>query len=167
MEMNTRIQVEHPVTEMLTGVDLVKAQLRIAGGEPIGLAQDDVVLTGHAIECRVNAEDPDAGFMPSPGLLTQVRLPGGAGVRVDSHVYAGYTVPPFYDSLIAKVICWGRDRPEAIARMQRALGEMKVEGVATTIGFHRRLLAAPAFVRGEVHTRWVQDVFLAKRQAQP
>jgi acetyl-CoA carboxylase biotin carboxylase subunit len=160
MEMNTRIQVEHPVTEMLTGVDLVKAQLEIAGGRPLAVRQDDIVLRGHAIECRINAENHEQDFMPCPGLLTTVRWPGGPGVRVDSHLYAGYTVPPFYDSLLAKFVCWGRDRPEAIARMQRALAETTIEGVTTTIPFHQRLLADAAFLRGEIHTRYVEDSFL-------
>jgi len=167
MEMNTRIQVEHPVTEMLTGFDLVKCQLEIAGGKPLAIAQDDVVLRGHAIECRLNAEDHEQDFMPCPGPLAAVRLPGGAGVRIDSHLYPGYTVPPFYDSLLAKVVCWGRDRAEAIARMQRALAETVVDGVKTTIPFHRQLLADPGFLRGDMHTRYVEDVFLPSLQARP
>ena len=157
MEMNTRVQVEHPVTECVTGVDIVKEQIRIAGGERLSLRQEDIALRGHAIECRINAEDPDTGFSPCPGLLSAVQMPGGPGVRVDSHVFAGYRVPPNYDSLIAKLITWGRDRSEAIARMQRALGELRIEGVKTTAPFLARLLQSDAFVRGDVHTRFVEE----------
>jgi acetyl-CoA carboxylase biotin carboxylase subunit len=157
MEMNTRVQVEHPVTEMVTGLDIVKWQIRIAQGEPLDLRQDDVRPQGHAIECRINAEDPDAGFAPCPGTLQQVHLPGGPGLRVDSHAYGGYRVPPFYDSLLAKVVAWGRDREEAISRMQRALAELQLQGVTTTAPFHQRLLAHPTFRRGEVHTRFVEQ----------
>jgi len=157
MEMNTRIQVEHPVSEMITGVDIVKEQLRIAQGEPIRLKQSDVRLVGHAIECRINAEDVDAGFAPSPGLITGVHWPGGPGVRVDSHVFAGYRVPPHYDSLLAKVIAWGRDRSEALSRMARALAELRIDGVRTTASFHQRLLQAEEFRRGDVHTRFVEQ----------
>ncbi len=148
IEMNTRIQVEHPVTEMVTGIDLVREQIRIAAGESLGYRQDAVRFRGHAIECRVNAEDPEH-FVPSPGRVTAWVPPGGPGVRVDSHMFAGYTVPPHYDSLIAKIIVHGRDRAEAIARMQRALGEIVVEGVKTTIPFHLKLLADPTFLAGE------------------
>ncbi|HMA31587.1 MAG TPA: acetyl-CoA carboxylase biotin carboxylase subunit [Casimicrobiaceae bacterium] len=166
MEMNTRVQVEHPVTEMVTGVDIVKAQLRIAAGEPLALLQKDIRLQGHALECRINAEDPDRGFAPCPGRIGQLHLPGGPGIRVDSHVYGGYTIPPYYDSLVAKVIAWGRDREESIARMRRALGEIRIEGVATTIGFHERLLRDPRFVHGDVHTRFVEDVFIGGGSAE-
>jgi acetyl-CoA carboxylase biotin carboxylase subunit len=148
IEMNTRIQVEHPVTEMITGVDLVREQIRIAAGEGLGYKQDAIVFRGHAIECRVNAEDPEH-FVPSPGRVTRWVPPGGPEVRVDSHMMSGYTVPPHYDSLIAKVIVHGRDRAEAIARMQRALSETLVEGIKTTIPFHLKLLADPAFVSGD------------------
>jgi acetyl-CoA carboxylase biotin carboxylase subunit len=148
IEMNTRIQVEHPVTEMLTGIDLVREQIRIAAGEPLGYQQDDVTLRGHAIECRVNAEDP-VTFHPNPGRITTWIPPGGFGVRVDSHLTADTTIPPFYDSLIAKIIVHGRDRADAITRMRRALSECVVEGVKTTIPFHLRLLEDPAFVVGE------------------
>jgi acetyl-CoA carboxylase biotin carboxylase subunit len=147
IEMNTRIQVEHPVTEMVTGIDLVREQIRIAAGEPLGYRQEDVRLTGHAIECRVNAEDP-VTFTPSAGLVTTWIPPGGFGVRVDSHLMAPYAVPPFYDSLLAKVVVRGADRAEALARMRRALAETVVEGVKTTIPFHLRVLADPAFVAG-------------------
>jgi acetyl-CoA carboxylase, biotin carboxylase subunit len=158
MEMNTRIQVEHPVTEMITGVDLVKEQIRIASGEPLAIRQQDVRLDGHAIECRINAEDHRSGFAPCPGHIANFRAPGGPGVRVDSHLEAGYDVPPFYDSLLAKIICWGRDRDEALSRMTRALKEMEVEGVRTTLPFHLELLAHERFRAGDVNTRFVHDV---------
>jgi acetyl-CoA carboxylase biotin carboxylase subunit len=158
MEMNTRIQVEHPVTEMVTGVDLVKWQLRIAGGEKLSLAQDAIRIHGHAIECRINAEDHERGFAPCPGRVTNYLAPGGPGVRVDSHLESGCDVPPFYDSLLAKVVCWGETRGEALARMRRALGEMCIEGVKTTLPFHRQLLSHEAFVGGRVNTRFVHDV---------
>jgi acetyl-CoA carboxylase, biotin carboxylase subunit len=147
IEMNTRIQVEHPVTEMITGLDLIKEQLRIAAGERLGYRQEDVRFEGHAIECRINAEDP-VTFAPSAGRVTNWLPPGGREVRVDSHLMAGYAVPPTYDSLIAKVIVRGANREEALARMRRALGESVVEGVKTTIPFLQRVLAHPAFVGG-------------------
>src|SRR5438067_6634395 len=139
IEMNTRIQVEHPVTEMLTGVDLVTTQLRIAAGEPLGFGQADVVMRGHAIECRINAEDPALDFRPGPGLVTRWQPPLGEGIRIDTHVAAGTTVTPFYDSLLAKVVVADGDRPAAIARMRRALADFDVQGVPTTIAFHRRV----------------------------
>jgi acetyl-CoA carboxylase biotin carboxylase subunit len=163
MEMNTRIQVEHPVSELITGVDIVKEQIRIAQGEPMRLRQSDIRLTGHAIECRINAEDPDAHFAPSPGLLTDVHWPGGPGVRVDSHVYRGYRVPPYYDSLLAKLITWGSDRAEALARMSRALSELRIEGVKTTAAFHRRLIDMPAFRQGDISTRFVDELLQERR----
>jgi acetyl-CoA carboxylase biotin carboxylase subunit len=147
IEMNTRIQVEHPVTEMITGIDIVREQIRIAYGEALGYKQSAVHFTGHAIECRINAEDPEH-FIPCPGRVTAWIAPGGPGVRVDSHMMTGYMVPPYYDSLIAKIIVHGRDRNEAIARMQRALHETVVEGIKTTIPYHLKLLADPAFVAG-------------------
>jgi len=147
IEMNTRIQVEHPVTEMVTGIDLIREQLRVAAGEPLGYRQDAVRFEGHAIECRVNAEDP-VTFAPSAGRVTAWLPPGGPGVRVDSHLFAPYVVPPFYDSLLAKVIVYGRDRAEAIERMKRALAETMVEGVKTTIPFQLKVLSDPAFVEG-------------------
>ncbi len=156
MEMNTRVQVEHPVTELVTGVDIVKAQIRLARGEPLGWTQDDVEFSGHAIECRINAEDPAQNFRPTPGLLSALRLPGGPGVRVDSHVYPGYRVPPYYDSLIAKLLTWGRNREEALSRMRRALDELHIEGVTTTAPFLRRLLDTDTFVAGQMHTRFVE-----------
>jgi len=155
MEMNTRIQVEHPVTEMVTDVDLIKEQIRIAAGERLSLPRD-VPVRGHAIECRVNAEDPSRDFLPAPGQITVFTPPGGPGIRVDTHAYAGYTVPPQYDSLLAKVIAWGRDREEAIARMQRALREFEIGGVKTTIPFHLQVLDNAFFRRGEVYINFVQ-----------
>ncbi|MGH7394509.1 MAG: acetyl-CoA carboxylase biotin carboxylase subunit, partial [Candidatus Methylomirabilales bacterium] len=155
MEMNTRIQVEHPVTEEVVGLDLVKLQVRIAAGERLRLRQGEVALRGHAIECRVNAEDPE-GFLPSPGKITALRLPGGPGVRVDTHAYAGYTIPPYYDSLIGKLIARGQDRAEALARMRRALQEFVVQGIKTTIPFHLRVMDHPDFVKGAVSTNFVE-----------
>ena len=158
MEMNTRIQVEHPVTEMITGVDLVKEQLLVASGRGLSLRQDEVRMHGHAIECRINAEDHTAAFAPCPGHVSRFVAPGGPGVRVDSHLESGYDVPPFYDSLLAKVICWGRDREEAIARMLRALGEIRIDGISTTVPFHAQLLAHEGFRAGRFNTRFVPDV---------
>jgi acetyl-CoA carboxylase biotin carboxylase subunit len=155
MEMNTRIQVEHPVTEMLTGVDLVKEQIRVAAGEPLSITEMPS-LRGHVIEVRVNAEDPARNFQPSPGKIVTFHPPGGPGVRLDSHVYAGYTVPPYYDSLIAKLICQGRDRAEAIARMRVALDSFVIEGVTTTIPFLGRVMHNERFVRGEVDTKFLE-----------
>ena len=156
MEMNTRIQVEHPVSELVTGIDLVKEQIRLAAGERLDVDQDDIQVQGHAIECRVNAEDSEKDFIPSPGKITKFIVPGGPGVRVDSHIYTGYTIPPYYDSMIAKVLTYGHDREEAIIRMQRALSEFIVEGVKTTIPFHRRILENPYFKKGEVYTNFIQ-----------
>lgn len=161
MEMNTRIQVEHPVTEMVTGVDLAKAQLRIAAGEPLGLTQADIRVSGHSLECRINAEDPER-FLPAPGVVASLRLPGGPGVRVDTHVYAGYRVPPYYDSLVAKVIVQGRTREEAVACMRRALAEMRVDGVKTTIPVHQRILRHPDFLAGRTSTQFLARL-LAER----
>ena len=161
LEMNTRIQVEHPVTEMVTGLDLVKAQLRIAAGEPLGLTQADVRISGHSVECRINAEDPER-FLPAPGLVASLRLPGGPGVRVDTHAYAGYRVPPYYDSLLAKVVVHGRTRDEAVACMRRALGEMRVDGVKTTIPVHQRILQHPDFFAGRTSTQFLARL-LAER----
>jgi acetyl-CoA carboxylase biotin carboxylase subunit len=155
MEMNTRIQVEHPVTEMLTGVDLVKEQIRVAAGEPLSV-HELPMLRGHVIECRVNAEDPARNFQPSPGRITTFHPPGGAGVRLDTHVYAGYSVPPYYDSLIAKLICQGRDRHEAINRMSMALEGFIIEGVTTTIPFLGRVMRHPRFQAGDVDTKFLE-----------
>jgi len=164
MEMNTRIQVEHPVTEMVTGIDLVKAQILIAAGEGLSLQQKDIRLTGHAIECRINAESASHDFRPNPGRVNEYFAPGGFGIRMDSHLFSGYVIPPFYDSLLGKVICWGRDRGEAIARMQRALLEMQVEGVETTREFQRKLISSPEFIAGDVHTRFVETSFLNRME---
>lgn len=156
MEMNTRIQVEHPVTELVTGSDLVKWQLLVAQGNSLP-KQKDVEIRGHAIECRVNAEDAARGFLPSPGVVSVWNLPGGPGVRVDTHVYQGYMIPPYYDSLIAKLIVWGNNREEAIVRCKRALSEFIVEGIHTTIPFHLQMLETEAFQNGDVHTKWVEQ----------
>ncbi len=154
MEMNTRIQVEHPVTEMVTGVDLIKEQIRIAAGERLTLPRE-IEPRGHAIECRINAEDPAHDFLPSPGPITAFIPPGGPGVRVDTHAFTGYVIPPHYDSLIAKVIAWGRDRDESIGRMRRALGEFEISGVRTTIPFHLEVLDNAFFRRGEIYVNFV------------
>jgi len=154
MEMNTRIQVEHPVTEMVTSFDLVKEQIRVAAGEPVSFRGDGRWLRGHAIECRVNAEDPYRNFQPSPGQVTAYHPPGGPGVRVDSHIYAGYTVPPYYDSLLAKVIVHGNTRDEALRRMGQALDSFIIEGVTTTIPFLARVIRHPDFVAGTVDTKF-------------
>jgi acetyl-CoA carboxylase, biotin carboxylase subunit len=156
MEMNTRIQVEHPVTEMVTSFDLVKEQIRVAAGERLSFQGDGRRLRGHAIECRINAEDPYRNFQPCPGLITAYHPPGGPGVRVDTHVYAGYTVPPYYDSLLAKVIVHGNDREEALTRMGQALDSFILEGVTTTIPFLARVIRHPDFVAGKVDTRFLE-----------
>ena len=158
MEMNTRIQVEHPVTEAVTGVDLVQWQIRIAAGEKLTLTQADVQLSGHSIECRVTAQDPDKGFAPSAGTLTQVRLPGGLGVRVDTQIYGGYTVPPFYDSNLAKIIVWGPDRAQAIGRMKRSLDEMLIEGSPTNISFLQKILADERYQNNELSTAFLPQL---------
>jgi acetyl-CoA carboxylase biotin carboxylase subunit len=160
MEMNTRIQVEHPVTEMVTGVDLIAEQIKIASGVNLEFNQDDIHLNGHAIECRINAEDPSHNFRPSPGKITGWLPPGGPGVRVDSHVYTGYEIPPFYDSLIGKLIVWGKDRNTAIKRMNRALNECAVTGIPTTINFHLTLLNKSKFKQGKIHTKYVEEELL-------
>jgi acetyl-CoA carboxylase biotin carboxylase subunit len=157
MEMNTRIQVEHPVTEMITGLDLIAEQIRIAQGEKLQIKQNQVILSGHAIECRINAEDPDRNFRPHPGIISGYLPPGGPGVRMDSHVYTDYEIPAYYDSLIGKVIVWGRDRPTAIRRMKRALRECAITGVPTTLGFHQKILDSPEFLSGEVYTNFVEQ----------
>src|SRR5437868_733039 len=164
MEMNTRIQVEHPVTEMVTLADIVRNQIRIAEGEPLGFGQDDVIMVGHAIECRINAESPDT-FTPSPGLITTFNLPGGPGVRVDTYVYPGYRVPPFYDSMIAKVIVHARTRDLAIARMRRALDAMVVEGIKTTIPLHLKIMDIPDFQAGIFSTRFLENFHDKKKLA--
>jgi len=156
MEMNTRIQVEHPVTEMVTGLDLVKEQIRVAAGEPLSVPEGGLAPRGHAIECRVNAEDPARNFQPCPGQITTFHPPGGPGVRVDTHIYAGYTVPPFYDSLLAKVIVHGNDRAEALARVHQALDGFIVEGVTTTIPFLGRVIRHAAYQAGQVDTKFLE-----------
>ena len=158
IEMNTRIQVEHPVTEMLTGVDLVKEQIRIAAGEPLSLRQEDVPMVGHAMEFRINAEDPDHDFMPSPGEVTFLDVPGGPGVRVDSAIYQGYKIPPFYDSMVGKLIVWALTREEAISRARRALREYRLEGIKTTIPLHLRLLEDDALRSGGYHTGYLEEL---------
>ncbi|MEE3338060.1 MAG: acetyl-CoA carboxylase biotin carboxylase subunit [Candidatus Latescibacterota bacterium] len=155
MEMNTRIQVEHPVSESISGLDLIAEMIRVASGEQLGYEQRDVPNEGHAIECRINAEDPERNFMPSAGKISALYIPGGPGVRVDSHLYQGYSVPPYYDSLLAKLITSGRDRHQAISRMRRALSEFTIEGVATTIPFHQMLMENDDFVQGNFDTEWV------------
>lgn len=156
MEMNTRIQVEHPVTELITGVDLIKEQIKIASGEKLTIKQEDVTFNGWSIECRINAENPEKNFMPSPGKINVYLVPGGMGVRVDSACYQGYTIPPFYDSMVAKLIVHAPTRQEAIARMQRALDEFVIDGVHTTIPFHQKVLQHPAFVSGEFNTKFLE-----------
>lgn len=158
MEMNTRIQVEHPVTEMVTGIDLVREQIRIAGGQPLGISQEEVSFNGHAIECRINAELPEKDFQPCPGRLSRWEVPGGPGTRVDSHCFSGYFIPPYYDSLLAKVITTGVNRAEATARMGYALDNFIITGVATTIPFLRFLVNDSSYIQGKVNTRWVEQM---------
>ena len=160
MEMNTRIQVEHPVTEMVTGIDLIEEQIRAAQGEKLRLRQDQVQLVGHTIECRINAEDPDQNFRPNPGRISAYLPPGGPGVRIDSHVYTDYEIPPYYDTLIGKLIVWAPDRPAAIRRMKRALRECAITGLPTTIGFHQRILDNPSFIEGKVYTNFVEQMMV-------
>jgi acetyl-CoA carboxylase biotin carboxylase subunit len=170
LEVNTRVQVEHPVTEMVTGIDIVRAQLRIAAGEPLGFDQSDVSIDGHAIECRINAESVADGFAPSPGTVTRWEPPVGDGVRVDTHVFAGYEVPPYYDSLLAKLVVAGADRDQAIARCRRALDGFRIEGVDTTAGLHRAVLDHPDFTGDRITTRWLESTFLpnvAARREEP
>lgn len=157
MEMNTRIQVEHPVTEMVTGIDLIAEQIRVAQGEKLRFTQQQVNLQGHAIECRINAEDPEHNFRPHPGRISAYLPPGGPGVRMDSHVYTDYEIPPYYDSLIGKLIVWGETRDVAIRRMKRALRECAITGVPTTIEFHQKILDTPAFLQGEIYTNFIAE----------
>lgn len=159
MEMNTRIQVEHPVTEAVTGIDLVKEQIRIASGEKLHHKQEDIKFNGCAIECRINAEDPDNDFMPSPGKITMLDLPGGRGVRIDTHVYQGYSIPPYYDSMIAKLIVHGKDRNEAITICRRALDEFIVDPIKTTIPFHKKVMSNPLFIKGKYSTDFIDRLF--------
>jgi acetyl-CoA carboxylase biotin carboxylase subunit len=160
MEVNARIQVEHPVTEEVTGLDLVEAQIRVAAGERLTWRQEDIKIEGHSIECRINAEDPAAGFKPSPGLITTWIAPGGRNVRLDSHAHAGYRIPSFYDSMIGKLIVRGRTRDEAIATLLRALDEFVVEGVKTTIPLHREILRSEAFRLAKMDTKYVETHLL-------
>jgi acetyl-CoA carboxylase biotin carboxylase subunit len=157
MEMNTRIQVEHPVTEMITSLDLINEQIRVAQGEKLSFNQSQVQLNGHAIECRINAEDPTQNFRPHPGKISGYLPPGGPGVRIDSHVYTDYEIPPYYDSLIGKLIVWAPNRDMAIKRMRRALQECAITGIPTTIGFHQRILETPAFLAGDVYTNFIEE----------
>lgn len=160
MEMNTRIQVEHPVTELITGVDLVKEQILVAAGHPLSVKQEDIEINGWAIECRVNAERPEKNFIPSPGTIQFYLPPGGTGVRVDSACYPGYTITPYYDSMVAKLIVWGKDRNEAVARMSRALTEFAIQGVHTTIPFHIKMMSQPNFVEGDFHIQFLEGINL-------
>ncbi|MCZ6529617.1 MAG: acetyl-CoA carboxylase biotin carboxylase subunit [Chloroflexi bacterium] len=164
LEMNTRLQVEHPITEMVTGVDIVREQIRIARGRKLSYAQDDLRINGWALECRINAEDPYNNFLPSTGQITSVILPSGPGVRVDTGVYAGFTVTPYYDSLISKLICWGETRGVAILRMRRALDEFRIVGVRTNIPFHQKLLNSPRFMVGQYDTRFVEERFTLEEE---
>ena len=159
MEMNTRIQVEHPVTEEVTGIDLLKEQIKIAAGEKLSRTQDEIILKGHAIECRINAEDPEKDFMPSPGLIKSFHVPGGHGIRVDTHAYAGYEIPPYYDSLVAKLISVADTREESILKMRRALDEFILEGIKTTIPFYKKVFSNPNFISGEYDTSFVESLF--------
>lgn len=159
MEMNTRIQVEHPVTEAVTDLDLIKEQIRIAAGEPLSVTQEDIQITGHAIECRINAENPDKHFMPCPGTITDIHLPGGRGVRVDTAVYNNYTIPPNYDSMILKLIVHDKDRPSAIAKMRSALGELVIEGITTNVDFQYELIGDRDFEDGNVDTDFIPSHF--------
>ena len=156
MEMNTRIQVEHPVTEWVTGIDLVKEQIRIASGEALSYTQDEVRLTGHAIECRINAENPEKGFRPSPGTITDMYLPGGKGIRIDSAIYSGYTIPPYYDSMVAKLIVWAKNRKEAIRKMQSALGEVIIEGIDTNVDYQYEILNHPDYRSGNIDIEFIE-----------
>jgi len=164
IEVNARIQVEHPVSEMISGVDLIKTQILVAAGQKLPFTQSEIKPRGAAIECRINAEDPDRNFQPCPGKIQTMYLPGGFGVRVDSHAHAGYTVPPHYDSMIAKIIVHRETRDEAIATMQRALSELRIGGIKTTAAFHKTVLAQPEFVQGTVDTKWVERVLLPRLQ---
>lgn len=161
IEMNTRIQVEHPVTEMITGIDLIKEQIRIAAHEKLKITQKEITLSGHSIECRINAEDPES-FAPSTGTIETLILPGGPGIRVDTHIYTGYQISPYYDSLLAKLIVWGQTRNEAIERISRALEEFKIHGIKTNIPFHKKLLAHPLFKEGKIHTQFVEQLSINK-----
>jgi len=167
MEMNTRIQVEHPVTEMVTGIDLIKEQIAVAAGEKLRFKQEDIKMKGAAIECRINAEDYENNFMPSPGKIEVLNLPGGPGVRIDTHIYPGYVIPPFYDSLVAKIIVHGNTREEAIKIMQRALHEFEISPIKTTIPFHIQLLGNPLFIKGNISTHFVPEMLNTEEKEPP
>ncbi len=165
MEMNTRIQVEHPVTEWVTGIDIVKEQIRIADGRKLSYSQENVRLTGHAIECRINAENPEKGFRPSPGTITDMYLPGGKGIRVDTAIYSGCTIPPYYDSMIAKLIVWAKNRKEAIYKMQSALGEVVIEGVDTNVDYQYEILHHPDFLSGNINIGFIEDLEQSREES--
>ena len=156
MEMNTRIQVEHPVTESVTDMDLIKEQIRIASGEPLSVRQEDIRISGHAIECRINAENPEKGFRPSPGTITDMYLPGGKGIRIDSAIYSGYTIPPYYDSMVAKLIVWAKNRQEAIRKMQSALGEVIIEGIDTNVDYQYGIVNHPDYIEGNIDIEFIE-----------
>ncbi len=158
MEMNTRIQVEHPVTEWVTGIDLVKEQIRIASGKKLSYTQNEVHLSGHAIECRINAENPKKGFRPSPGTIQDMYLPGGKGIRIDSAIYSGYTIPPYYDSMVAKLIVWAKNRKEAIRKMQSALGEVIIEGIDTNVDYQYEIVSHPDFISGDIDIEFIEKM---------
>ena len=164
MEMNTRIQVEHPVTEEVTDVDLIKEQIRLACGEKLGLSQNNIHLKGHAVECRINAEDPEKGFLPAPGVIQSFHVPGGHGIRVDTHVYAKYMIPSYYDSMIAKLIAHGKNREEAILKARRALDEFIIEGIPTTINFHKKILTDRRFISGQFTTSLIEEILKEQLQ---
>jgi acetyl-CoA carboxylase biotin carboxylase subunit len=164
MEMNTRIQVEHPVTEEVTDVDLIKEQIRVASGEKLKLSQREIQLKGHAIECRINAEDPRKGFLPAPGTITSFHVPGGHGIRVDTHAYARYQIPAYYDSMIAKLIAHGKNREEAILKARRALDEFIIEGIPTTIEFHKSILRDKRFIGGQFGTSLIDQILKEQLQ---
>lgn len=166
MEMNTRIQVEHPVTEWVTGIDLIKEQIRIASGKELSFRQEDVKLSGHAIECRINAENPEKGFRPSPGTITDMYLPGGKGIRIDSAIYSGYTIPPYYDSMIAKLIVWAKNRKEAIRKMQSALGEVIIEGIDTNVDYQYEILNDPDYIAGNIDIEFIEQLEKKKKQSE-
>lgn len=165
MEINTRVQVEHPITEEVTGIDIIKEQIKIAAGFPLSIKQNHVKISGHSIECRINAEDPDR-FIPSPGKITQFILPGGPGIRVDTAAYTGWVVPPFYDSMIAKLIVHGKNREDAILRMKRALNEFIIEGIKTTIPLHQRILNHPEFIKGNLNTNFIENFLFGEEQSE-
>ena len=165
MEMNTRIQVEHPVTEWVTGIDLIKEQIRIASGRKLPFTQEDIKLNGHAIECRINAENPAKGFRPSPGTITDMYLPGGQGIRVDSAIYSGYTIPPYYDSMVAKLIVWAKNRREAVQKMQSALGEVIIEGIDTNVDYQYEILNRPDYLSGDIDIEFIAENEEALREA--